>query len=93
LEVCFSLQKREKPPDPVEQFLPDPIVDDPGDILQKKLCLPKYLVEAFLSKVDPLKQYELLKALANLGLLNSTKERIKDQCACALIAAAQLVHV
>jgi hypothetical protein len=41
------------------------IVDDPADVLRKKLFIPKYLVNDLLSKVDPLDQFGLLKALSD----------------------------
>jgi hypothetical protein len=87
----FLRKKREKR-DPSTEFLSEPTVDNSNVLLRKKLYLPKYLVEAFLNKVDPLKQYQLLKALSNSDLLDSTKAKSTNRCARALIASAQLVQ-
>jgi hypothetical protein len=93
-KYTFVRKKRETEPNTSTEFLPEPIVDDPAEVLRKKLYVPKYLVEAFLSKVDPIHQFGLLKALSDPSLLDSTKARgkYKDRCARALIASAKLVQ-
>lgn len=85
------LRKKETQPDS-DEFLPGPIVDDPGEVLRKTLNLQNFMVESFLSNVNVLIQYELLKALSDPGLNNSTISLTKNQCVWALIASAQLIH-